>query len=213
MSTKATNSANIVAEAAQRMREKFEKDKIEDRAAAIREYEAEYEEIQARKKRDFVRSRMRDDYVPPSDPYERMSDQDLFRLSLDPDERIPALIEAGCTEQALQCFVFRSGGEVTVDELKAWLKNNTDVPTEGTGTIRSRSPHNSMEYLVHAENLSKELYNLIRSCGFEVRHGVVRWIVGYEDVERDPKLPTLAPGSPTQMREVLASEAYDPKKW
>lgn len=207
----APTPADPVAVAAANLRKQFESDKQSHYESVIREAEEAYKDREERKKQKFIKEYISDNYVPLDNPYDRLTNEDLFRLSLGYDERIPALLAAGCYEQALRCYVFRNEGEVSVQAVKEFLRPY--LPVEGSEFVKSRPAPGEMKYRIHAEGLSPELHALLRSSGFEVWLGEIRWVVGIEDIERSPHLPTLPFGTLVPQRDVLAPERLAKEEW
>lgn len=193
--TEVTNMTDPITDAVVRLRQKFESDKQADHAAILREAEAAWIASENARKNKFIRIWMNENYTPLTWPYERYTDEDLFRVSLPYETRIEELLRAKLYSQALLVYLYRSGGEASVDDVKEFLRSH--IPVDGTRRIYTRhgdlSQPEDVYTNVHAKRLSDELCDLFRANALEVRFETVSWVHSESDDGRKILAPQALP--------------------
>jgi hypothetical protein len=188
---------NIIATARETLRARHKQQLVDRRAKLQADAEAAWLTAEAKRRSDYIRKFIEDSTPEegPTNPFEYISDEEAVRLSLDVEDRIPRLIQAGYLGEATRCIVHRFGGRMALATLQQELAR-MGVPTTGTATIEESTtdPHfatrsnalarqwdsigNHNHAVVTATGVSPELRDAIHDGGLRVRNGEVifpRW--------------------------------------
>jgi hypothetical protein len=135
--------------------------------------DAAWQESEHQRKLSWCRNWWSENFYPLSDPYEDFHDEDYVRVYLPYEGRAEALCRVGLIGEGLRVWLFRRGRKATVVEVQEFL--SPWMPTKGEITISEDRRRSEDWILVHAEGISPELRDLLRSAGgIEVNRGVVR---------------------------------------
>lgn len=207
-----THAAKTVAD---ELRKQWDDDHSED---AIRtKAELAFDAAEAARKEKFIEQYTRENFYPGRmrNPYDGVSDAELYRKSLTYEMRLEGLLAAGqddpqCWAEAMLVFAYRNKGIATVDQLKALLADYMDV--EGDAKIMSRK----IDGFVCAQG-SEAFITALRASGLHVnRSHQCGMVVGSEEIPRNVNLPTLPIGSHRPTRNILAPELpndYPPNEY
>ena len=182
---------NPVQEAARAMRQRAAEERAEQ-IAELRAYAQSEWESYRRDHPFSERAKFMDEFMSVyadelDAPYRwaGLSDAALYRISLDPAERLERLLEAGCFADAIQVWVYRHNGRSSITEIAAML-----------------APYGTLS----GEQLSK----LLDQAGMTVRGTKVFWFTGQVQKEQNINGPVL----PVEMREYrdtlcMEDESFD----
>jgi len=146
--------------------------------------DAAWEESERERKLTWCKQWWRDNFFPLSDPYQDFHDEDYVRLYLPYEGRAEALCRAGLIGEGLRVWLYRRGQKATVEEVQEFL--SPSMPTKGEVSISEDRRRSEDWIVVHAEGISPELRDLLRSAGsIEVTRGIVRCL--------DPKMDKRHP--------------------